>query len=84
MCSRSHCGQVLVWGILIGTSCVAVAIHMVARNEFWAFLAGDYIGGWYFGFLAAVSLFLGDVAWNRARLTGIITGIIVRFFRSTP
>lgn len=64
-------------GVLGGAAVVVACLYVFGQNWLQTVLLDDYVGFWYFPYLAAAVGLLADVAFNRARLTTtVVNGFI--------
>lgn len=66
--------------ILVGAAIVVGSLYLFQQNWLHTIVFGEYVGLYYFGYLAAAALGLGDVLLNRGRLTtwminGVANGV---------
>jgi hypothetical protein len=69
--ARPRAGLHLLPAAVVLAAAFTVTGYFYLFQQDWlhTLLFGDYVGFWYFGYLAAAALLLGDLLLNRARMT---------------
>jgi hypothetical protein len=62
--------------VLVGAAAVVACLYIFSQHWLQTVLLGNYVGFWYFPYLAAAIGLLADVAFNRARVaTSVVNGV---------
>lgn len=74
--------------VLLGASIIVGGFYLFGQNWLHTILFSDYVGLWYFAYLAAAIAFLSDVVFNRAkistRIINMVSSAIGGAFAVTP
>ena len=63
--------------VLLGASVIVGGFYLFGQNWLHTIIFGDYVGLWYFGYLATAVAFLADIVFNRAKLSTKIINIVL-------
>lgn len=69
--------------VLVGAVFLTAGLYLFGQDWLHTLIYSDYVGLAYFGYLAAATLLLADIAFNRARLTTRLLNIAAQAIGST-
>jgi len=69
--------------VLVAASAFVGYFYLFRQDWLNTLLFGDYVGHWYFGYLAIAALLLGDLLLNRARVTAQLLAALLGVLGAT-
>lgn len=64
--------------VLVGAALITGGLYLFQQNWLHTLLYSDYVGLAYIGYLAAAAMLLGDIVFNRARLTTRLLNVLMQ------